>query len=66
MLKNIKFLGGMDDEVFVIEVNDNPSIDKGVEDSYLGTELYSRIIHSIVNRIELAKDYSKYAVEMEY
>lgn len=55
----------LDGEVFVIEVNDNPNIDEGVEDSYLGIELYSRIIRSIVNRIELAKDYSKYAVEME-
>jgi glutathione synthase/RimK-type ligase-like ATP-grasp enzyme len=30
--------------VFVIEVNDNPSIDKGVEDSVEGDKLYSRII----------------------
>jgi glutathione synthase/RimK-type ligase-like ATP-grasp enzyme len=33
-----------EDGVFVIEVNDNPSIDKGVEDSVEGDKLYSRII----------------------
>jgi len=46
-------------EVYVIEVNDNPNIDHGVEDSVLGDELYKKIISSIVNRIEVAKDYSK-------
>jgi glutathione synthase/RimK-type ligase-like ATP-grasp enzyme len=30
--------------VYVIEVNDNPNIDKGVEDTVEGDELYSRII----------------------
>ncbi len=41
-----------DDKVYVIEVNDNPSIDSGVEDRYLGRELYSLIMQEFVRRIE--------------
>lgn len=37
---------------YVIEVNDNPSIDAGVEDRYLGGELYSLIIQDIIQRVE--------------
>jgi glutathione synthase/RimK-type ligase-like ATP-grasp enzyme len=33
-----------DGKGFVIEVNDNPSIDRGVEDLYLGNELYHLIM----------------------
>lgn len=36
----------------VIEVNDNPSIETGVEDQYLGNELYSLIIQEFVRRME--------------
>lgn len=36
----------------VIEVNDNPNIDAGVEDQVLKEELYDRIIQSFVRRIE--------------
>lgn len=37
---------------FVIEVNDNPNIDSGVEDKYLGNELYLMIMQEFVRRIE--------------
>ncbi len=37
---------------YVIEVNDNPSIDSAVEDKYLGNELYKLIMEEIVRRIE--------------
>ncbi|PTN08354.1 RimK family protein [Mangrovibacterium marinum] len=37
----------------VIEVNDNPSIDHGVEDDILGDELYRRILREFVSRMEL-------------
>ena len=40
------------DKAFVIEVNDNPSIDAGVEDQYLGNELYSLIMQEFVRRME--------------
>jgi glutathione synthase/RimK-type ligase-like ATP-grasp enzyme len=36
----------------VIEVNDNPSIDAGVEDAYLGDELYLRIMREFLRRME--------------
>lgn len=35
----------------VIEVNDNPNIDEGVEDGILGDELYRRILSSLLNRV---------------
>ena len=37
---------------YVIEVNDNPSIDSGVEDKYLGEELYRAIIGELLRRME--------------
>ncbi|WP_346838355.1 RimK family protein [Microbulbifer sp. SAOS-129_SWC] len=37
---------------FVIEVNDNPSIDSGVEDKYLGRELYRLILQEFVRRLD--------------
>jgi glutathione synthase/RimK-type ligase-like ATP-grasp enzyme len=38
---------------YVIEVNDNPSIDSGVEDQYLGKELYLLIMQEFKRRLEL-------------
>jgi glutathione synthase/RimK-type ligase-like ATP-grasp enzyme len=40
---------------FVIEVNDNPSIDSGVEDAVLREELYNRIMELFLDRIERSK-----------
>lgn len=42
----------VDDRVVVIEVNDNPSIDAGVEDEYLGEDLYRRIMDEFLRRME--------------
>jgi glutathione synthase/RimK-type ligase-like ATP-grasp enzyme len=39
----------------VIEVNDNPSIDAGVEDAYLGEDLYLRIMQEFLRRMELKR-----------
>lgn len=41
-----------DKQVYVIEVNDNPSIDCGVEDEYLGAELYMQIMSEFAMRLE--------------
>jgi glutathione synthase/RimK-type ligase-like ATP-grasp enzyme len=41
---------------YVIEINDNPSIDAGVEDAVLKSELYLRIMRVILRRIELKKE----------
>ncbi|MCK7543365.1 RimK family protein [Marinobacter bryozoorum] len=38
--------------VAVIEVNDNPSIDSGVEDRFLGGELYTLVMQEFLSRME--------------
>lgn len=38
--------------VVVIEINDNPSIDSGVEDAYLGMALYDDIMREFLRRLE--------------
>jgi glutathione synthase/RimK-type ligase-like ATP-grasp enzyme len=41
---------------YIIEVNDNPSVDSGVEDAVLKDELYLRIMRVILRRIEQRKE----------
>ncbi|MEX1056336.1 MAG: RimK family alpha-L-glutamate ligase, partial [Natronospirillum sp.] len=36
----------------VIEVNDNPNVDSGVEDKFLGTDLYTLIMEDFLQRME--------------
>jgi glutathione synthase/RimK-type ligase-like ATP-grasp enzyme len=40
------------DRIAVIEVNDNPSIDSGVEDACIGDALYERIMAEFLRRME--------------
>ena len=40
------------DRTVVIEVNDNPSVDAGVEDAYLGEDLYLRVMQDFLRRLE--------------
>lgn len=40
------------ESVYVIEVNDNPSIDHGVENRYLGDELYMIVMSEFAARLE--------------
>lgn len=47
---DVKDCGG--GRVVVIEVNDNPSLEAGVEDEYLGDELYRLILEELVRRLE--------------
>ncbi|WP_049621325.1 RimK family protein [Frateuria defendens] len=42
----------VDGKAVVIEVNDNPSIDAGVEDGYLGEDLYRRVMQELLRRME--------------
>ena len=42
-------------DCFVIEVNDNPNIDAGVEDRILKADLYRRIMEVFLRRIERRK-----------
>lgn len=39
-------------QVYVVEVNDNPNIDHGVEDHYLGNELYMLVMSEFLARLE--------------
>lgn len=41
--------------VFLVEINDNPNIDDGVEDLVLGHKLYDTIIDWFINKIEEKK-----------
>ncbi|MCR1346554.1 RimK family protein [Acidithiobacillus ferriphilus] len=38
--------------VFVVEVNDNPNIDRGIEDGVMGDALYETVLRSLIRRIE--------------
>ena len=42
----------IDGKGYVIEVNDNPNIDSGIEDKYLGEDLYRLIIAEFLRRME--------------
>lgn len=46
---DIKAIG---DKSVIIEVNDNPSIDHGVEDAILGDELYRLILREFLDRLD--------------
>lgn len=37
---------------YVIEVNDNPNVDSGIEDKYLGDELYRLIMEELLRRMD--------------
>ena len=45
-------------DVYVIEVNDNPSIDSGIEDAFLNDRLYAEIMAEILHRVEKKKEKS--------
>ena len=40
------------DGVYVVEVNDNPNIDAGIEDAVLGDQLYRIVIEEFVRRLD--------------
>jgi len=48
-----------DGKIYLIEVNDNPSIDAGWEDQILGSELYLLIMRYFYEKIEEARSYKK-------
>ncbi|PWB35048.1 RimK family alpha-L-glutamate ligase [Pseudomonas sp. SDI] len=43
------------DKVVVIEVNDNPNLDAGIEDAYLQDDLYTLVLEEFVRRLELKR-----------
>lgn len=42
----------INNSVFVIEVNDNPTIDYGIEDDVIKQKLYQKVMQSFLNRLE--------------
>ena len=54
---DLKMIG---DQVYVIEINDNPNIDEGVEDQVLKDELYNKIMRSLFNRIEINRNIAQF------
>ena len=54
---DLKMING---EVYVIEINDNPNIDSGIEDEILKDELYNRIMQSIFKRIEINRNIAQF------
>ncbi len=54
---DLKMIG---DKVYVIEVNDNPNIDAGIEDEVLGKKIYERIIKSLLTRIEMSRNIERF------
>jgi glutathione synthase/RimK-type ligase-like ATP-grasp enzyme len=37
---------------YVIEVNDNPNVDSGVEDRVIGDQLYRAVMESLMRQVE--------------
>lgn len=42
----------VDGTAYVLEVNDNPNIDRSIEDAYLGEELYMQVMSEFLRRFE--------------
>jgi hypothetical protein len=40
-----------------MEINDNPNVDRGVEDLVLGAELYDRIMKVFKTRVDAIKQF---------
>lgn len=53
---DLKLIGGV---AYVVEVNDNPNIDSGIEDALLEGSLYEQLVDAFINRIEDAKNLRK-------
>jgi glutathione synthase/RimK-type ligase-like ATP-grasp enzyme len=43
------------DRVVVIEVNDNPNLDAGIEDAYLQDDLYALVLEEFIRRLDLRR-----------
>lgn len=55
----------VDGEVYLIEINDNPSIDSGWEDKVLKDELYNKIISYFYEKIEESRNIKKRSTHLE-
>jgi glutathione synthase/RimK-type ligase-like ATP-grasp enzyme/ribosomal protein S18 acetylase RimI-like enzyme len=50
----------VNNEVYVIEINDNPNIDAGIEDYIIKDELYTKVVRSLFNRIEINRNIAQF------
>lgn len=50
----------IDGKTYIIEINDNPNVDEGVEDAFLKEALYEQLMESIYNRIEISRNIKRY------
>jgi glutathione synthase/RimK-type ligase-like ATP-grasp enzyme len=48
----------IDGKAYLVEVNDNPSIDSGIEDEYLKDELYKEIMSVFLSRMQKRKEHA--------
>ena len=51
-------------KVYIIEINDNPNIDDGIENAILKDDLYKKIWVSFINRIDHAKNFNSIPTHM--
>ncbi|HBL74492.1 MAG: glutathione synthase [Bacteroidetes bacterium GWF2_42_66] len=56
----------IDNKVYLIEVNDNPNIDAGIEDVVLKEELYLEVMRSLYKRIEMSRNLSRFISVEKY
>lgn len=54
---DLKMIGN---KPYIIEVNDNPNIDAGIEDVVLKEELYLKVMQSFYNRIEMSRNIARF------
>lgn len=47
------------DQALVIEVNDNPSIDAGIEDEMIGDELYLAVMNTFLKRLDAKRELAR-------
>ncbi len=56
----------INNKVYLIEVNDNPNIDAGIEDLILKEELYLEVARSLYKRIEMSRNLSRFISVEKY
>jgi len=56
----------INNKVYLIEVNDNPNIDAGIEDQVLKEDLYLAVVQSLYKRIEMSRNLSRFISVEKY
>ncbi|MET4575426.1 hypothetical protein [Ottowia thiooxydans] len=53
-------------KAFVIEINDNPNLDAGVEDAKQGDEVYRKILRNLLRSFESRHNHSEISKKLAY